>query len=342
MSYIKAFIRLCSFSLIGMSFVLGCSTPAVKTSMLVPARYREASTIKEIAVLPFDGRGGKVFSSEIEGAIAGVKVNDKQYFNIVDRASIDKAQNEMALQQYGIVDVSTAAKFGKVIGAKGIYTGVVTETNVSDSNYRESRKECASYKKENGISKCTSWREGTVRCTKRTATFAFTPKLIDVETGRVVYANNIVGSASDEVCSDSGRPLAGDEQLMAQAKDTAKNSFTRDIAPSYQTIEIKLMESADGIPSGDAYVKFKQGLEFVKAGRLDRGCELWGEAWTTEPNSTALLYNLGICSEVIGDMEQALYLYKKADKLMTKPDDRMSSALTRVQKRMDDQKKLKE
>lgn len=36
--------------------LFSCSPPAVRTSMLMPAQYHEASQLKDVAVLPFEGR----------------------------------------------------------------------------------------------------------------------------------------------------------------------------------------------------------------------------------------------------------------------------------------------
>lgn len=328
-------------------FILACVPPAIKTTMLVPAKYHEASQLKEVAVLPFDGKDGGNFSSEIEATLVSINIGDKQYFSLVDRVKLDKALNEMKLQQSGIIDEKKVARIGKMVGAKGIYTGVITESGSSDSSYRESRQKCTYYateydKKGNARQKCVTWQEYTVPCTKRTASFAFTPKLIEVETGRVVYSNNIRGSIDASVCSDSQKPLPSEQELMNEARKSAKLQLRTDIAPYYVTMDIQLMDSPDGITSDAAKAKLTQGINFAKNSRLDRGCEIWGEARTVASSSPSLLYNLGICSEVTGDLEQAADLYKKADKLLMKPDNRITVALARVQKRIDDEKKLKE
>jgi tetratricopeptide (TPR) repeat protein len=182
----------------------------------------------------------------------------------------------------------------------------------------------------------------TVPCTKRVATFTFTAKLIDVERGRIVYANNVSGTATSSACSDSTIPLAGKLELMEKAKQFAKEMFSRDVAPHYVTFEIKLMDSTDGITSREAERKFEQGIDYAKHNRLDRACELWGEARILSPDAPAILYNLGICSEVTGELEQALDLYKKADRAYGKPDDRITSALHGVSGAIQKQKKLKE
>ena len=331
-----------------LALLTSCAPPTIKTTALLPARSHEASLLKEVAVLPFDGPDGHKFASEIEATLASINVGGGQYFSVVDRMKLDKVLQEMGLAHSGLVDESTATKVGKLVGAKGIYTGVVTLSGVNDSKYSEKRTRCASYvprydKKGKIIGEdCIRWEEYTVPCTNRVATFAFTAKLIDVEKGRIVYANNLSGTAESSACSDSSKPLASALELIGRAKQYALAEFRKDVAPHYVTLEIKLMDSKEGITSDAAKKKFEQGIDFAKHNRMDRACELWGEANTLSPNAPAILYNLGICLEITGQFEQALDLYKKADRAYGKPDDRITSALNRVSEAIQRQKKLQE
>lgn len=325
-----------------------CAGPSISTTMLMPARYHEASRLKDVAVLPFDGSGGSEFASEIEGTLASVTVGDKLYFTIVDRAKLEKIlDQEVRLSQSGITDPATLVKVGKAVGAKGVYTGVIAKPQSEVSDFTEGRTKCAyeeTYTDHKGKqrTRCAKWTEYSVSCKKRVAVFAFTPKLIEVESGKILYSTNVSGSATDAICSDGGRPLMSESEVVAKAKQPTLHQFKTDVAPYYVTISIKLMDSTDGITSDAAKERLKQGIAFAVNNRLDRGCELWGEAITLIPNAPTptLLYNLGICSEITGDIAQALDLYKKADRLLVKPDDRVTASLARVKKRFEDQKKL--
>ena len=181
-----------------------------KSSRLLPTNLEVIPKLKEVAVLPFDGQVGREFAAEIEGTIAGINVDNKQYFTLIERTKIEKILKEQELSQPGIIDETAAAKVGKLVGAKGIYTGVVTVANTRDSHYTQNRKECSRReikydKKGNPFEgNCITWRNYTVSCTKRNATFAFTPKLIEVETGRIIYSNNISEMPTASACPDSG------------------------------------------------------------------------------------------------------------------------------------------
>ena len=323
----------------------GCATK-IALNMLQPAEYHQASLTKTVAVLPFSGTGGREITSEAEGLLGSISIDGKNYFTLVDRNAIDKVLREMKLDQSGMVDQGTAAKLGKLIGAQGIYTGTVTQYNSSEGHYKEERTECSQRKQECDDEgncregECIKWRKYNVNCTKRSGYFAFTPKLIEVQTGKIIYSRNINGSAQSSGCEDTQPPKSGAE-LIGQSIEMAKAAFRKDVAPYYIVREIKLMGSTKGIDSSQAKDKLKQGINFAKKQRLDAACELWGEACTLAPNSVSLIYNLGVCAESRGDAAAALSLYKQADKLLGKPNDDITLALTRVTQAIKDQEKLK-
>jgi hypothetical protein len=122
----------------------GCATK-IKVNMLQPAEYHQASLTKTVAVLPFSGPNGQEFAAEIEGVLASKSIDDKQYFILVDRASIDKTMSELQFSQSALIDQKTAAKIGTLVGAQGIYTGSVTASQVKDSLYKEKRQECVQH-----------------------------------------------------------------------------------------------------------------------------------------------------------------------------------------------------
>lgn len=331
---------------LGISLLSGCATK-IKVNMLQPAQYHEASLTKTLAVLPFEGPEGKEFAAEIEGVLTSIGIDDKQYFTLVDRATLDKTISEMKLSQSGMVDQKTAAKLGKLIGAQGIYTGIVLQDNCEDSRYQESRSKCVRYEtkrdKDGNTYRgaCIKWRNYNVSCTKRVASFAVSPKLVEVSTGKILYSRNLSATSQSTGCEDTN-PVQSEYVLIGSAKEAVKKDFRRDVAPYYVTREIRLMDSTDGIESPEAKDKFKSGLAYADKERMDSACELWGEARNLAGNSPALLYNLGVCAESRGDLDAALLLYKQADKKLGKPDDDISLALTRVSGAIKNRGKLKE
>lgn len=333
------------FFVLGSILLFACAPPAIQTTALLPAKFHEASQSKDIAVLPFDGPSGRDFSYEIEGTLASISLDGRSYFNLIDRTKIENVLREQVFSKSGLIDDKTASKVGKLIGAKGIYTGRVNEAIATDSHSTQEREECAqrkiTYDKDGNSheGKCLRWRKYNVSCTQREAIFSFTPKLIDVETGRILYSNNITGRAGSFTCQDQGILLSR-QDLIREAIKKAKISFKQDVAPFYVTFTIKLMDSKDGITEKAAEQKMDLGLDFAKNNRLDRACELWEEAKNLSPNCPSLIYNLAICAEARGDMETALNLYVKADRTLNKPDERITAGIMRTSARLKQQQML--
>ena len=325
---------------------VGCATK-IPINMLQPAEFHQASLTKTVAVVPFNGSGGTEFAAELEGLLVSIDLNGKPYFTLVDRASIDKVISEMKLSQSALVDPGTAVKLGKLVGAQGIYTGTVTANNTRNSSYTERRSECAQHQmkrdKDGNLyeGNCIRWRNYNVNCTKRQASYAVTPKLIEVATAKIVYSKNVNGAADSSGCEDRKPPLS-EQELLDKARETVKSTIRRDVAPYYVTVMINLKDSTDGIESKEAKERLSLGISFAEKNRLDAACEKWGEARQLAPNAPSLLYNLGVCAESVADVENAYKLYKQADKLIGKPDDEISLALIRMNKALSNQNKLKE
>lgn len=329
------------------SFVFwGCATK-IPVSMCQPAEFHQASMTRTVAVLPFNGPGGADFAAELEALLAGVEINGKPYFTLVDRSTIDKVMSEMRLSHSAMVDQNTAVKLGKLIGAQGIYTGIVNANNTRDSHYKGERTECVQRQMKRDSKgnvyegECVRWRNYYVSCTKRQANFAVTPKLVDIATARIVYSTNRSGLAESSGCED-GTPPKTEQELLDSARGTAKSAIRRDIAPYYKTVMIKLKDSTDGIELKPAKEKLKLGNEFADKKRMDAACSQWNEAKQMAPNSASLTYNLAVCAESAGDYENALKLYRQSDQLIGKPDEDVTIALSRVNTALNNQKKLKE
>lgn len=327
-------------------FFSGCAS-SVKINMLKPAEHHQATLAKTIAVLPFSGPQGAEFAAELEGILGGISIDDRPFFTLVDRAAIDKIISEQKLSQSGLVDAKSAVQIGQMLGAEGIYTGAVTLAAATDSPYTERRQVCIEReikKDDRGREyegRCLRYRFYNVNCTKRLAQFSVSPKLIEVATGKILYLNNLKGTAASAGCEDR-TPVKGAAELLEMAKNDVKRDFRKDIAPYYETREIVLMDSTTGIDSSTARDKLSQGIQFAAKGRMDNACELWGEANTLAPEAPSILYNLGVCAESRGDVEAALALYKKAEKRLGKPEDHIVAAIARTSEQVKNQQKLKE
>jgi len=319
--------------------LLWSCTTTVKTRMLLPARAHEAARFSRVAVLPFSGNHGRQVSSEVEAIMVSLQVEGKPFFKVIERSEIDKVAREHEFQMSGSVDETTAASFGKMLGAEAVVLGTVNQFKTEDVTYRKKRRECTS-KDEDG--KCNNYREYSAICTKRTALFQFTPKFVDVETSSIAASEPMSGKVTDEACSDSGRPVSSSAELMEIAQKQAMDKFQNYIAPHYVSVNIVLITSdASGM---DRLVKdkIKQGTKWANSDRLDRACEYWKEASELHKTGYAIPYLLGVCHEIKGEFEKAKSQYEKADSQTAKPVGEISQALLRIRRDIKRQRQLDE
>lgn len=331
-------VYICSLTVISMILLAACSTPKIQVMSLEPCKAGEATQLRKISVLPFEGKGGESFSSEFEAMLGSIKIDDKQYFDVVSRTALNKIMNEMQFSQSGLVDPQTAAKIGKIVGAKGMFIGEITNASVNDSDFKEERSKCTSSNKK-GI--CTSSRNYTVNCVKRTALLTVSPKLVEVDSTRIIFSDSYNDTSNSSKCSDSSSPLEGEGQMLASLKKRILDKIRNDVAPYYKQIEIKLLDKNDGIVSDKAKMQLEAGIEFAKNHRFERSCEIWGEAFELAPNSISYLHNLAICKEIEGKLEEAFDMLKKADKQLLSPNDTISESLSRVKSGIAKRNKLK-
>lgn len=309
--------------------------PKATVAVPLPAGSAEAARIKNVAVLPFEGDNSRELTTDIEGLLTSVKLGGVPYFNVVERKALDTVLKEIRFSQSGIVNKAQALKLGGLLGIKAYYAGTVNSPAYSQSSYQESRTTCAEQDSKKGflaILTCKRWVDSKVSCTKSEVVYSFTPKLVDIETGRIIYSETIKGITAANWCSDQSTPSLTQSQLLHAAKESALANFRKDVAPSIMTMNVQLMDSTDNIGNDLAKHKLLQGLEFAKGNRLDRACELWRDARELGGRSPSVFYDLAVCAETAGNFLEAAELYRKADRLLEAPDERVSSSLARMER----------
>jgi hypothetical protein len=121
-----------------------------------------------------------------------------------------------------------------------------------------------------------------------------------------------------------------DGDLMDSAINKVMTEIKADVAPTTILSNVELMESPSSLAKMDAD-QFSKGLEFAKAQRMDRACQIWSDLnKRTQGVDNALLFNVAVCQEADGDYESALRLFEQVDQRLDQPDEAVSDALRRV------------
>jgi curli biogenesis system outer membrane secretion channel CsgG len=250
------------------------------------------------------------------------RFEDRPYFTVVDRARTQELMREYGRSLRGEIDPSTAVRFGKQIGAEGVYFGNVAGADISTRRYTAKESYCT---RTNSSGKCKDWGTREVSCREQIATVTLVPRLVNVETGRVVYRSESAGIVNSSACGgDSG---VADELLLEEATARAVAKIRADIAPNEVLTRVELMEEPSSLDSA-ATAEFDRGLAFAKEQRMDRACQIWDQlSARTKGVDNALLYNIAVCAETEGNYEDALNLFEQLDQRLLQPDENVSNAL---------------
>ena len=88
--------------------------------------WAESVQVPTVAVLPFEARsrtGAQNTDGKSIAELLGIALLEQGCAELVERAELDKALNELQLSAIGLTDKSSQLKLGKLVGAKIIITG---------------------------------------------------------------------------------------------------------------------------------------------------------------------------------------------------------------------------
>jgi len=158
---------------------------AIATSVFSPtAAFAKREKIR-VAVGKFADSSGRNLAGTATDLVTNTFIKLK-YFIILERGRIDQVMKELAHQQTGLVDEKTAIEVGKHLGAKVIVVG-----NVSNAGYERNRTTCAVVRTVNGKMKTVR-----VPCVVATGTATITVRMVNVETGEIIFSETIAKSSS--------------------------------------------------------------------------------------------------------------------------------------------------
>lgn len=117
--------------IISLLFILSSCATVVKQPITVTHELKQPVNYEGIiAVLDFNNNSPNKNWNYMEKAIAEIfsaKLSNYPNFKVVERERIDRILKEITLSQSGLVDVHTAVKVGKILGATAMVMGSVTQ-----------------------------------------------------------------------------------------------------------------------------------------------------------------------------------------------------------------------
>lgn len=208
----------------------------------------EAET--RMSIVAFEN-ASRVKDSSFGGGLADILLSElmqnKNYY-MVERLELDRTLNEQGLCMSGVCEDSSASQVGKILNLNYIVTG-----KIIDASYVTSQRQGQTVNIGSGESSKTVTTTATIKVLVNI-------KVVDVETGRVVFSDNSEGQATSSVTinTDDGNVNSSTETWSFYAV-AAREAIGQ--------VALKIMTRIDPI---EPYVMRVRGKEIViSMGRND-------------------------------------------------------------------------
>lgn len=319
--------------------LIGCAPLKVKHEVVLPAREDGLLEARRVAVLDIEQERRSFFSrdvargarAEIEAILGDVQTRGQRHFDLVERSRIDAVIRELN-RSHGspFFDDQSAVKLGRLVGADTVLMGMVGSPTTDRRQYTATSQECGS---RNSDGKCVRWFTRSRHCWHKVTSFKLTLRAVSVETGRIVFAKTYPSTAEDDSC----KSRASSASMENRALDGILTEVRRDLVAHKEVMALEIMEKPDAAlrDNREARKLFESGVEFAKAQRMDRACELFSRALAQNADSPVLFYNAGVCAEIEGNLDKAQVFYRRADRMSVTPVRQYGEALARIQQRLD-------
>lgn len=316
---------------LGLALLLSaCAAPALKKDVLRPAKAGEVARLTRLTVKPFEGDPDGRVRAAVESVLASIQVNGRPYFTLIGEGA-PPAQSLGTPMQW-----SNGKGKGPRYGSEGLVQGAVGSNGWRDDHYIEQRRECIM---DDGKGHCQLWGNRNLRCTKRRATFAFTPRVTARDTGEILMSQEFSQTEESSGCPDQNGPIGG-KALLSRAEDTVMERFRKHVAPHVDTLQIPLVTQDGSAPASEIKLTLEKGLELAKDGHPGEACRHFRAAAAQHKTGYATAYLQGACAEFEGDLDAAEGFYRQAQSRAAVPVDVVEAGFARLNQARIDRGKL--
>jgi hypothetical protein len=301
-------------STLALAGAAACTTPGINyEARLMPESLAAAET-RTVQVDRFQGPAGRWYARQFEAMIANTVFDGQQWFTLADFS-------------YGVPGDTPA----------GTYTGHVDIDNYDWSEYHRTTSKCVEW---DGLFDCETRVDVEELCVEERVSVSAHPRLVDADTGEVVFSGAYGGSSSRENCFETGyydgefnkklkrkrrhhglsgynslgfAGLDAPADLVRDALFETLGPIRRDIAPRNATVRaVFVTEALDPVVRADP--RFQQALDRSSKDPFG-SCAMWTGMAEEYPEAPAIIHNVGACSEATSDFQAAQGHYAKAAEL---------------------------
>lgn len=284
-----------------MAAVLAFAVPASAETLTVMGSSPAVAGVNDLlrlSVERFEGAEGTAFAQAVEAELAAATYRGQSYFRVV------------------------APESGAPVD--GLLTGTIRE-NVEETGVIERRKHCEQHDAADK-KKCVKEVDRDIRCRRRVATIATTVRLVAIGDGSIRYARPF--NARDDItfCPDRNAPRTVEDFFAGVRRDHVL-MIRRDLTPVEYALPVRVDENRKGLskPAQDA---FRNAVRLTKTDPAG-ACRDWTALTRDAPPTAALAFNLGLCAEMEGELEQAGDWYAEAQRQGSRNRD-IAEGLSRI------------
>ena len=315
------------FSIIIIGLIIGCGTKSMLMTVTRPAEVNLKGYNKIAIGDIVDGTGEVNRHAQDVADDLTAALFDSETFEVLDRQNLNRIMSEHKLGLSGIIDESSAAELGKIIGAAVLVFG-----RIQGDKYDETTSKADPWKDKNGNWHQTHYRTGTYD-------MSVNLKVIDIKTAKILAVRSLFSSKTSQNSADNKWPEEIDKDILyTKCLKSITSQFMKMVAP--YDVQIKASFQTDTLlPEVD------QALTQLKIGEWDEGIKLFEEATkkqNLEPKIQAkAFYDLGLAQMYGGDYDASIENFKEAMKLM--PSKKIyQNAITTAKSEKEKAEKLKE
>ncbi len=281
--------------------------------------YYDPSKVR-IAILPFAAPGKRRELGNILMNKLITEVSREGILTVVTRDALDKVLTEQRFQQSGFAEPETAREIGKLLGADllalGNLSALTAETASRQDDvvdyYKEIQKSKKVWNKEKGEYETKYYTEKEPVYKKvwvhdQWAICDLDVRLIDVETGKVVYADGVKERWTNVNFDNKGRTYPQPE-MEDIVLSSAMTKLARKVTPYRETFESYIMcYPADFMGKTAAAKTYEDGWRLALTGDYQSALENMTEAYKPgeykETRVRVILWNVIAISAALGKFD---------------------------------------
>jgi tetratricopeptide (TPR) repeat protein len=267
-----------------------------------PPQYQISPAVRKIAIVQFGAEEGteKKWSEIATDKLASVMDESNKRFGryeLVDRKRVAAIMDERDFQM-AVADEASAVKFGKIASVDAMIYGTVYVT--SESKIEEKQIPVPT-------GQGFGVRMETIQSTRYLSTAAVTFTMVDVQTSKTICTVNTLRKYDSDDKNADRRYKQYEGNLNAITTlmvEDCVEEFVGKVSPHQITVRINLRK----VKSDPA----KDGNAFAAEGEYQDAILMYQAGLREKPEDHGAMFNIGVCHEALGQLDQAEQWYSKA------------------------------